>query len=115
MGKRILIVEDEAVAAMALERMLQDMGYDVLGSVPTGEEAIERAARDHPDIVAMDIRLAGKMDGIDAATKIQDSTGAQIIFMTGYDDEETKRRAMALRPLGLMSKPIDKEAFEKYK
>jgi DNA-binding NarL/FixJ family response regulator len=115
MGKRILIVEDEAVAALALERTLEELGYEVLGSVATGEDALKRAATDGPDIVVMDIRLAGRMDGIDAAAKIRDSTGAQIIFMTGYDDEETKRRALALKPLGLMSKPIDKDEFEKYK
>jgi CheY-like chemotaxis protein len=115
MSKRILIVEDEIVAAMALERMLRDMGYEVLESVTTGEEALERAAAERPDIVAMDIRLAGKMDGIEAAERIREETGAQILFMTGYGDEDTKRRAMALRPLGLMSKPIHKDEFEKYK
>jgi CheY-like chemotaxis protein len=115
MGKRILIVEDEIISAMALEKMLQKMGYEVVGIVTTGEEAIERSGQESPDIVAMDIRLAGKMDGIDAASRITAETGAGIIFMTGYDDEGTKARALALKPLGFMSKPIDKSQFERFK
>jgi len=115
MSRRILIVEDEIVSAMALEKMLNGIGYDVIGTVTTGEEAIERARRDSPDIVAMDIRLAGKMDGIDAASRIMEETGAGIVFMTGYDDERTKTRALALKPLGFMSKPIDKKQFERFK
>ena len=99
MGKRILIVEDEIVLAMALEKMLNAIGYEVIGIVTTGEEAIERSGREWPDLVAMDIRLAGKMDGIDAAARIEEISGAGIIFMTGYDDEGTRERALALKPL----------------
>jgi two-component system, response regulator PdtaR len=115
MAKRILIVEDEIVSAMALGKMLKELGYDVLGIVTTGEEAIERARMDHPDIVAMDIRLAGKMDGIDAATEIAKDQDTQIVFMTGYSDDETRKRALALKPLGLMDKPIGKSQLEKLK
>jgi DNA-binding NarL/FixJ family response regulator len=115
MGKRILIVEDEIVSAMALETALAEMGYVVVGSVTTGEEAFDRAIGERPDIVAMDIRLAGKMDGIEAASRIIEATEAQIIFMTGYGDDETRKRALALKPLGVMSKPVDKSQFEKFK
>jgi two-component system, response regulator PdtaR len=115
MGRRILIVEDEIVSAMALERTLEHIGYEVIGTVTTGEEAIELAGREHPDLVAMDIRLSGKMDGIDAASRIMDETGAGIVFMTGYDDEKTKERALALKPLGFLDKPINKSRFERFK
>jgi len=114
MGKRILIVEDEVVSAMTLEKTLTEMGYIVIGSVTTGEEAVEWAAKESPDIIAMDIRLAGKMDGIEAARRIREISEAQILFMTGYDDSETRRRALALKPLGLMDKPITGRGFEKY-
>jgi CheY-like chemotaxis protein len=63
----------------------------------------------------MDIRLSGKMDGIDAASRIMEETGAGIVFMTGYDDEGTKNRALALRPLGFLDKPINKSRFERFK
>lgn len=115
MGKRILIVEDEVVAAMALERTLEAIGYVVVGSVTTGEEALECAVKESPDIIAMDVRLAGKMDGIEAATRIREVSDAQIIFMTGYGDSETRSRALALKPLGLMDKPVSAEQLKKLK
>jgi CheY-like chemotaxis protein len=111
MGKRILIVEDEVISAMALERMLADIGYIIVGTVVTGEDAVEWTKRERPDIVAMDIRLAGKMDGIAAASKIMAESGTPIVFMTGYDDKETKDRALKLKPLGFMTKPVDKARF----
>jgi two-component system, response regulator PdtaR len=106
-GKRILIVEDEAISAMALERLLKDIGCVVVKIVATGEDAIASAMTEQPDIIAMDIRLAGKMDGIDAATRIESELGIPIIFMTGYDDAMVKARAMRLKPLGYVVKPID--------
>jgi Response regulator containing CheY-like receiver domain and AraC-type DNA-binding domain len=112
MEKRILIVEDEIVLSMAMGRMLKAIGYSVIGSVTNGEEALELAKRDRPDIVAMDIRLAGKMDGVEAATRIIEESGCAIVFMTGYDDDGTKERALKLRPLGFMSKPIDRKKLE---
>jgi two-component system, response regulator PdtaR len=111
MGKRILIVEDEIISAMALERMLADIGYSVVATVSTGEDAIEWTKRERPDIVAMDIRLAGKMDGIDAASRIMAESATPIVFMTGYDDKETRARALTLKPLGFMIKPIDRAKF----
>ena len=106
-GKRILIVEDEMVLALSLEKLLERMGFVVVGIVATGEAAIERARADRPDVVAMDIRLAGAMDGIDAASAIVAENEIPIVFMTGYDDSATKLRAMSLRPLGYMVKPIN--------
>jgi CheY-like chemotaxis protein len=113
MGKRVLIVEDEIVSAMALGKMLESIGCSIAGTVVTGEESIEWAKRLRPDIVAMDILLAGKMDGIEAASRIAEETGAPIVFMTGCDDEETRGRALALKPLGFLSKPIDRRRLPK--
>jgi CheY-like chemotaxis protein len=112
MAKRIMIVEDEIVSAMALEKMLGSLGYTVVKTVTTGEEAIEWARRERPDVIAMDIRLAGPMDGIEAASKIDEELGTPVIFMTGYDDKETRYRAQSLLPLGFVSKPIDRAKFE---
>ncbi len=64
---RILIVEDEAIIAMELESQLQSLGYEVTSIVDTGEKAIEKAEADKPDLMLMDIRIKGDMDGIDAA------------------------------------------------
>jgi AmiR/NasT family two-component response regulator len=112
MGRRVLIAEDEIVSAMALEKMLAELGHQVIGIVTAGEEAIELAIRESPDLVVMDIRLAGKMDGIDAAARIVEKSGAGIVFMTGYDDEGTLARATAMNPLGILNKPISKSGFK---
>ena len=67
---RILIVEDEAIIAMEIESQLQSLGYQATSIVDTGEKAIEKAEADKPDLILMDIRIKGEMDGIDTAEKI---------------------------------------------
>ncbi len=64
---KILIVEDEAIIAMEIENQLQSLGYEVTSIVDTGEKAIEKAESDKPDLILMDIRIKGEMDGIEAA------------------------------------------------
>jgi CheY-like chemotaxis protein len=115
MGKRILIVEDEVVSAMALEKSLSLLGFNVIGFVTTGEEALDRVAREQPEIIAMDIRLAGAMDGIEAASRIMDVSDAQIVFMTGYDDEKIRQRALALKPLDMLNKPVNGRHFDRFR
>ena len=105
--KRILIVEDEAISALALESLLTGLGCRVIKIVATGEDAISIARVERPDIVAMDIRLAGQMDGIDAAATIIAELNTPIVFMTGYDDGAIRARAMMLKPLGYVVKPVD--------
>ncbi len=112
MGGRVLIVEDEVISAMALEGLLSDLGYSVVGTATTGEEAIEKARRERPDLVAMDIRLAGRMNGIEAAARISEETAARLVFMTGYDDADTRSRALGLRPLAFLTKPIDRRKIK---
>ncbi len=68
--ERILIVEDEGIVAADLESTLQKLGYTVVGTAATGEQAVEKAEKTAPDLVLMDIRLKGEMDGIDAAEQI---------------------------------------------
>lgn len=104
---KILIVEDEVLTAIILKRNLEKAGYQVAASVVSGEAAIT-TAQDMPiDIVLMDIRLAGEMDGIEAAAQIQKIRNTPIIFCTGYDDDETKTRALQLEPLAFLNKPLD--------
>jgi len=90
---KLLIVEDEALAALLLRTGFQLLGYEVEEPVNTGELAIQKAAETQPDVVLMDIRLIGAMDGIEAAQKINARYGISIVFMTGYSDEETMQRA----------------------
>jgi CheY-like chemotaxis protein len=103
---KILLVEDEFFIAQLLQMNLELSGYEVCAPVSTGEEAIESVAQERPDVVLMDIRLAGALNGIEAAQKIDARYAVPIIFMTGYSDEETVKQAQELRPLAILTKPV---------
>jgi len=104
---RILVVEDDAVVSMGLKSTLLDLGYEALSVEVTGEKAVEKALGERPDLVLMDIRLAGKMDGIEAAEKIRAVSDVPIIFLTAYGDEETLHRAKKTGPNGYIIKPFE--------
>ncbi len=103
---RILIVEDERLLAEELRERLTAIGATVVGSVVTGPQAIETAEQTRPDLVLMDIRLRGDMDGIEAATRITTALGTPIIFLTAHSDQMTVERAKAASPCGYLLKPL---------
>lgn len=103
---RIQIVEDEAIIAMETESSLQNLGYTVTSIVDSGEKALQKAGDDRPDLVLMDIRIKGEMDGIDAAEMIRNRFGIPVIFSTAYLDEERIERAKITMPFGYVLKPI---------
>ena len=103
---RILIVEDEAIIAMEIENQLQSLGYEVISIVDTGEKAIAKAEVDKPDLILMDIRIKGEMDGIDTAEVIRNRFGIPVIFSTAYLDENRIERAKITMPFGYVLKPI---------
>lgn len=84
MSARILIVEDEYIVAADLEMKLMHMGYEIVGPAVTGEEAIALADQYRPDVVLMDVRLEGPMDGREAANVIRKKAGTPIIFVTAF-------------------------------
>ena len=113
---RILIVEDEFAVAMELENRLTALGYEVIGHEMTGPDAIERAAETSPDLVLMDVNLAGtaegrdgetSMDGVEAAQRIQADGPVPVVFVTAYSDSETVQRAAETTPYGYIVKPIE--------
>jgi len=104
---RILMVEDEVLTAMMMEAGLRKTGFPVAHRVVSGEAAVSLATEEVFHVVLMDIRLAGQMDGIEAAHQIQQIRKTPIIFMTGYQDEETRLRAQELSPLAYLVKPVD--------
>ncbi len=110
---RILIVEDEKITAKALEHSLTDAGYRVTDIVPSGEEAIRRATSQRPDLVLMDIRLKGMLDGVSAAQRIQAHLDIPVIYLTAYSDPETFARAIHSNPYGYIVKPfVDAELYD---
>jgi CheY-like chemotaxis protein len=82
--RRVLIVEDEQIVAADLAAKLARMGYEVVGSAVSGDEAVQLAEQSRPEVVLMDIQLQGEMNGIEAAKRIQRTTGAPIIFITAF-------------------------------
>ncbi len=105
----ILIVEDEAITALDVKNFLLGFGFNVVGIVSTGEEAIEQAERIRPDIILMDIVLAGKIDGIAASMTIKERYDIPVIYMTGNADIMTVNRARETAPYGYIVKPINRQ------
>lgn len=103
---RILIVEDEGVLAKGLENRLKKLDYEAVGIAATGEEAIRQAQEKLPELVLMDIKLKGEMDGIAAAQKIREYNDIPVIYLTAYNDRETLQRAKITEPYGYISKPV---------
>ena len=111
-GKKILIVEDEAITALELEETLANLGYEVVGTVTGGTEAIRYAKEKYPDLILMDIRLDGSMDGIETAKSIHLFYDIPIIFLTAYSDDRTLARAVETRSSSYLLKPFnERELF----
>jgi CheY-like chemotaxis protein len=103
---RILIVEDEAILKEELKLTLTEMGFEVVATVKTGEDAVTSAAALLPDLVLMDIQLKGSMDGIDAAEIIQGQHQIPVVFLTAYAEKEKLERAQVTMPFGFILKPF---------
>ena len=103
---RVLIVEDEIINAMGLALELRQAGCEVLETVTTGEAAVKAAAAGRPDVILMDIRLGGAIDGLEAARRIRARRVVPVIFMTGYPNREFVEKARAQNALGYLIKPL---------
>ena len=108
----IMIVEDEAIVGEELKISLEDMDYTVTSIVKSGEQAIEKAEQDCPDLILMDIKLKGQMDGIEAAELIQSRLAIPVVFLTAYADEDKLERAKLTMPFGFILKPFQDRDFK---
>lgn len=109
----ILIVEDEVLIALDLKVKLESIGHKVISNVFSGEEAVVLAEKIRPDLILFDIRLKGKIDGIEAATRIRQKSSVPIIYMTGNDHLRADKNLLATKPVGILSKPAeDWELFD---
>ncbi len=104
---KILVVEDEQITALEIKTSLNKLGYDAPVSVMSGEEAVAKAEEIRPDLVLMDIHLKGKMDGVEAAKKIQKTLNLPIIYLTANTDDRTLQRAKIAEPYGYVLKPFE--------
>lgn len=111
--KNILIVEDEAVYALTLKIMLSKAGFNIIGIAAKGEIAINEAVNKKPDILLMDIRLAGELDGIETVKRIKKEIDIPVIFMTAYAEKSIEEKALKLQPLGFLIKPLNCSDIEK--
>ena len=102
----ILIVEDEAIVARDIDLQVRNMGYQVVGTSALGEEAIGLAGQLRPDLVLMDIQLAGEIDGICAAQAIRQQFGIPVVFLTAYAADDVLERAKLTEPFGYILKPF---------
>jgi PAS domain S-box-containing protein len=110
-GLRVLIVEDEALISEVVRDRLERVGCKVVGIADDGMAAIEAAVRLRPDLILMDVRLAGPVDGIEAAAAIGEKLPVAIVFLTAHSDEATLQRAKATSGVGFVLKPIHFESL----
>jgi CheY-like chemotaxis protein len=104
MSVRILVVEDESIIQLDLLHQLRRLGYSVVGSAASGEEAVVKAAELMPDLVLMDVSLAGQMDGIEAAAQIRAARTVPILFLTAHHTRAREQQEAASNPY--LAKPF---------
>ncbi|BBO84323.1 response regulator [Desulfosarcina ovata] len=103
----ILVVEDEGIVAQEIKSRLEKSGYAVCAVAHDGETALDHAAAMRPDLILMDIRLKGGMDGIETAGQIRDRFNIPVVYLTAYTDPATLERAKVMEPFGYVVKPFE--------
>jgi DNA-binding NtrC family response regulator len=114
---KILVAEDEFIIAKDLEGTLERLGYEVVDVVSTGEDAFKAAIYRRPNLVLMDIKLQGNMDGVQAAQQIQTHLDIPVVYLTAHSDPDTLKRVIHSKTYGYLTKPFSvdglKAAIEK--
>ncbi|MFD0976840.1 LytR/AlgR family response regulator transcription factor [Salinimicrobium gaetbulicola] len=105
---KLLIVEDEMVIAANISLQLSELGYEVTGIVPRGEEALMHVRDNPPDIILLDINLKGELDGIETAREMQKMQNIPVIYLTANVDDAHFNRAKDTHPFGFIAKPFKK-------
>lgn len=105
--KKIMIVEDEVLIAAEIKQQLQSFGYEVVACTTSGEGALEKLLLVQPDLILMDIRLKGELDGIETAREIHGRYRIPVIFLTAFADDAFLQQAKASEPFGYLIKPVD--------
>jgi CheY-like chemotaxis protein len=111
--EKILIVEDEAITASDLEWHLGRLGYQISAVAASGDDAVRMAEETSPDLVLMDVRLAGTMDGLEASRRIQEKRPVPIVYLTAYPDIFLKSPAEMGQPNICIIKPFSSPALQR--
>ena len=106
---RVLVVEDEAIIARAIQSELRNLGYAVPETASSGEEALRKAEANHPDVVLMDIVLQGELDGIETARRLRSRFDVPVVYLSAFQDPATLDRAKATEPYGYLLKPYEEK------
>ncbi len=109
---KILVVEDEAIIAMDIQLILQKMGFLDLEVVCSGEESIQKVAEHKPHLVLMDIKLRGKLNGIEAAKSIYYDYKVPVVYITAFGDENTLKNANGSARFGFITKPFEEAELQ---
>lgn len=110
---KILVVEDEPLASLELKENLESMGYEVTGTIDSGDQVLASVAKHNPDLVLMDIKLKSFIDGIDAASRMKMISKAPVIYITAYATHETKARAESTHPAAYLVKPVNDDELRR--
>ncbi len=109
---QILVVEDEGVIALYIQGCLNSLGYTVAGVAASKDEAIRQAAATRPNLVLMDIKLGGKMNGIEAARQIRADFDIPIVYVTALSNDSTLAQALETGPFGYITKPFEPKVLQ---
>jgi DNA-binding LytR/AlgR family response regulator len=110
-GIKVLLVEDDWIIAKEISYTLQDLGFEVIGSFDTGEEALNQLKNLKPDVILLDIDLSSEMTGIDVAKKLKEEHSVPFIFLTALADSATIEKAKLAEPYAYLVKPVNRESL----
>lgn len=111
-AKRIAVVEDEGIVAMDISKCLTSLGYEVSFVSDSGEKAIEMLNEHPTDMILMDVELKGKINGLETAKRIKESSDIPVVFLTAFEDESTLKRISDLSTAGYLVKPFEDEQLK---
>lgn len=106
MVKKVLIVEDDMILSMVNKKYVELLGHKVIQAVRTGQGAIDAVKKYNPDLILMDIRIEGDMDGIEAMEEIRKFSSVHVVYLTGNSEPSTKIRAEATGMIAFLIKPV---------
>jgi len=112
-NKNILIAEDDKIISMDLKKSLSELGYNVYEPVTSGIEIVNMALALKPDVILMDIKLMGNVDGIDAAKTIKLNKNIPVIFITAYESIKANKKVKHVSEFKIIQKPYSIEAIDK--